>query len=149
MKVLLLADVQGTGKKGAIVNVSDGYARNYLMPKKLAAEATPAAIKEIERKRALEDKREQERRAEALERASALRGQVIAIRAKGGEKGRLYGSVTGQEIADALKEQHGVELDKRKIECDPIRQAGDVEITLRLYTGVTTSMTVRVESVWK
>ena len=145
MKVILLADVQGTGKKDAIVNVSDGYARNLLFPKKLAVEATPNAVREIERKRAAEEKQEQERKAEALEKASALRGKIIHMKAKGGEKGRLYGSITSQEVADALKQQHGVDIDKRRIECDPIRHGGETDITIRLYTGITTPMKVHVE----
>lgn len=149
MKVILLCDVPGSGKKGAMVNVSDGYARNLLFPRKLAVEATPTAVKEIERKRAIEEKQEQERRTEAMEKANALRGKVIRLKAKGGETGRLYGSVTSQEIATALKEQHGIEVDKRKIECDPIRQAGDADITIWLYSGITTPMKVHVEAVAK
>ena len=145
MKVILLADVQGTGKKDAIINVSDGYARNLLFPRKLAVEATPSAVSEIERKRAIEDKLEQERRAEALEKAAFLRGKTIRIQAKGGETGRLYGSITSQEIADALKSQHQIDVDKRKIECEPLRQAGESEIVVRLYTGITTPMKVLVE----
>ena len=149
MKVILLTDVQGTGKKDAIVNVSDGYARNLLFPRKLAVEATPNAMKEIERKRATEERLEQERRGEALERANSLRGKTIVVQARGGEKGRLYGSITSQEIATALKEQHHVEIDKRKIECEAIRQAGEVEITVRFYTGITAPMKVLVESISK
>lgn len=149
MKIILLADVKGTGKKNDILNISDGYARNFLFPKKLAMEATPAAVKEIERRRAQEDKLEQERRAEAVEKAALLRGKVISMTAKGGEKGRLYGSITTQEIADALKAQHGVEVDKRKIECEPIRQAGDVDITVWVYSGITTTMKVHVEAIAK
>jgi large subunit ribosomal protein L9 len=149
MKVILLCDVKGTGKKSEILNVSDGFARNYLFPRKWAMEATPGAVKEIERKHALEAKQEQERREAAMEKAAALRGKVIRITAKGGEKGRLYGSITSQEIVDALKAQHGIEIDKRKIECDPIRQAGDVEISVWVYSGITTPMTVHVEAVAK
>ena len=105
MKVILLADVKGTGKKEEIVNVSDGYARNFLFPKKLAVESTPGAAKEIERKKAAERQREMERRAEAEKKAGALRGKVITVKAKCGAQGRLYGSITAQEIAEALAEQ--------------------------------------------
>ena len=112
-------------------------------------EATPGAVKEIERKHALEAKQEQERREAAMEKAAALRGKVIHITAKGGEKGRLYGSITSQEIAEALKAQHGIEIDKRKIECEPIRHAGDMEISVWIYSGITTPMTVHVEAVAK
>ena len=137
MKVILLCDVKGSGKKDDVINVSDGYARNYLFPRKWAVEATPGAVKEIERKHANEEKLERERRAAAEEVAKGLKGKVITLKVKAGAQGRLYGSITSQEIAAALKEQHGVEVDKRKIECDPIRQAGDVDINVVVYTGVT------------
>lgn len=145
MKVILLCDVKGSGKKDDILNVSDGYARNFLFPRKWAAEATPAAVKEIERKRAAEEKLEAERRHQAQQTADALRGKVITLQVKCGEKGRLYGSITSQEIAAALKVQHGVEIDKRKIECDPIRQTGEVDINVWIYAGITTPMKVNVQ----
>ena len=145
MKVILLADVKGTGKKQAIVNVSDGYARNFLFPKKLAMEATPGAAKEIERKQAAERQREMERRAAAEKKAASLRGKVIHVPAKCGAQGRLYGSVTGQEIADALRAQHGVEVDKRKIDlAEPIRTVGETEVQVKLYPEISAKMTVRV-----
>ena len=144
MKVILLTDVKGTGKKSDIVSVSDGYARNYLFPRKWASEATPAAVKEVERKRALEEKLEAERRAEAESRAAALKGKTIHLVARCGEKGRLYGSITTQEVADALKAQHGVEVDKRKIDCEAIRQTGEYEASVWLYSGVTVKMKVDV-----
>lgn len=144
MKVILTCDVKGTGKKNEILNVSDGFARNYLFPRKWAAEATPAAVKEIERKHALEEKMEAERREEAEQRAASLKGKTIQITAKCGEKGRLYGSITVQEIADALREQHGVDVEKRKIECEPIRQTGEYEATVWVYSGITVKMKVAV-----
>lgn len=145
MKVILLADVKGTGKKQDIVNVSDGYARNFLFPKKLAMEATPGASKEIERKQAAERQREIERRTAAEKKAASLRGKVITVVAKCGAQGRLYGSVTGQEIAAALNAQHGVEVDKRKIDLsDPIRTVGETEVIVKLYPEVSAKMTVRV-----
>jgi len=149
MKVILLCDVKGSGKKDDVINVSDGFARNYLFPRKWAVEATPGAVKEIERKRANEEKLERERRAAAEEVAKGLKGKVITLKVKAGAQGRLYGSITSQEIAVALKEQHGVEIDKRKIECDPIRQAGDVDINVVVYTGVKAAMKVHVEAVAK
>ncbi len=145
MKVILLQDVKGSGTKNQVLNVSDGFARNFLFPKKLAVEATDNAVKEIERKKAVEEKKEQERKETALAKAKELRGKVIKIAAKCGDTGRLYGSITAQEIADALKEQHGIEVDKRKIELkDPIRQLGDVKVALWVYAGITTEMTVSV-----
>jgi len=145
MKVILLADVKGTGKKQEIVNVSDGYARNFLFPKKLAIEATAGASKEIERKQAAERQREMERRAAAEKKAASLRGKVITVVAKCGAQGRLYGSVTGQEIAAALQAQHGVEVDKRKIDlAEAIRTVGETEVIVKLYPEVSAKMTVRV-----
>ena len=102
MKVILLCDVKGTGKKSEILTVSDGFARNYLFPRKWATEATPNAVKEIEHKHALEEKLEAERRDEASKKAASLKDKVIQIAAKCGDKGRLYGSITTQEVADAL-----------------------------------------------
>lgn len=147
MKVILLCDVKGTGKKDDVLNISDGFARNYLFPRKWAVEATPGAVKEIERKRANEAKLEQERREAAQKLADSLKGKVINLKVKCGDKGRLYGSITSQEIADALKEQHGVEIDKRKLECETIRQIGDVTASVWLYNGITASMKVHVEPV--
>ncbi|MBP3644884.1 MAG: 50S ribosomal protein L9 [Clostridia bacterium] len=149
MKVILLCDVKGSGKKDDIINVSDGFARNYLFPRKWAVEATPGAVKEIERKRANEEKLERERRAAAEEIAKSLKGKVINIKAKCGSQGRIYGSITSQEVAVGLKEQYGVDIDKRKIECDPIRQVGDVDINVVVYTGIKAPMKVHVEGVTK
>ena len=133
MKVVLLKDVKNVGKRDDILTVSDGYARNFLFPQKLAVEATPGAMKEIQRKRAAQDAREAEMLAEAKNKAASLKDKVIALEVKCGDKGRLYGSVTSQEIAASLKEQYGLDLDKRKIDLkDPIRASGDVPVTLRL-----------------
>ncbi len=145
MKVILLCDVKGSGKKDDILNVSDGYARNFLFPKKWAVEATPGAVKEIERKRANEEKLERERRDAAQKVAESIRGQMITLKVKCGAQGRLYGSITNQEIADALKEQFGVEVEKRRIECEPIRQTGDVIMEVKVYSGISANMKLRVE----
>ena len=145
MKVILTADVKGVGKKQEIVNVSDGYARNLLFPRKLAMDATPGAAKELEKKQAAERARETERRLAAEKKAGSLRGKVITVIAKCGAQGRLYGSVTGAEIAQALNEQHGVEVDKRKIDlAEPIRTVGETEVIVKLYPEISAKMTVRV-----
>ncbi len=145
MKVILLEDVKNVGKKQEIVNVSDGYARNFLFPKRLAMEATPGAAKEVERKQAAQRARETERRLAAEKKAGSLRGKVINVVAKCGAQGRLYGSVTGAEIAEALKNQHGVEIDKRKIDlAEPIRTVGETEVVVKLYPEISAKMTVRV-----
>ena len=150
MKVVLLKDVKNVGKRDDILTVSDGYARNFLFPQKLAAEATPGALKEIQRKRAAQDAREAELLAEAKDKAAALKDQVIALEVKCGEKGRLYGSVTAAEVADALEKQHGVKVDKRKIDIgEPIRETGMRTISVWLYSGVTTPMKLDVQPIKK
>ncbi len=150
MKVVLLKDVKNVGKRDDILTVSDGYARNFLFPQKLAAEATPGALKEIQRKRAAQDAREAEQLAEAKQKADALKDKVITLEVKCGEKGRLYGSVTSAEVAEALEKQHGVKVDKRKIEIgDPIRETGIRTISVWLYSGVTTPMKLDVQPIRK
>ena len=145
MKVVLLKDVKSIGKRDDIVTVSDGYARNFLFPQKLAAEATPGALKEIQRKRAAQDAREAEQLAEAKNKAAALQNKVITLEVKCGSQGRLYGSVTSAEVAEALEKQHGITVDKRKIDIgDPIRETGVRTISVWLYSGVTTEMKLDV-----
>ena len=150
MKVVLLKDVKNMGKRDDIVNVSDGYARNFLFPQKLAAEATPGTLKEIERKRAAQDAREAELKAEAQAKAELLKNKVIVLEVKCGDKGRLYGSVTSAEVAEALEQQHGIKADKRKIDIgDPIRETGVREISVWLYSGITTKMKLDVQPIKK
>ena len=150
MKVVLLKDVRNMGKRDDILTVSDGYARNFLFPQKLAVEATPGTLKEIERKRAAQDAREAELRAEAQAKAELLKNKVIVLQVKCGEKGRLYGSVTSAEVAEALEKQHGIKADKRKIDIgDPIREVGMREISVWLYTGITTKMKLDVQPIAK
>ena len=150
MKVVLLKDVKNVGKRDDILNVSDGYARNFLFPQKLAVEAKPGTLKEIERKRAAQDAREAELKAEAMAKAELLKNKIITLEVKCGEKGRLYGSVTAQEVADALEKQHGIKADKRKIDIgDPIRETGIREISVWLYSGITTRMKLDVQPLKK
>ena len=146
MKVILLQDVKGSGKKDQIVEVSDGYARNFLLPRKLAREATDGGA---QRRGARPQRRESTARPCASptprEKARALKGKVIQITARGGEGGKLYGTVTNDQIAQALKAQHGVEVDKRRIEPEePIKTAGQALCTVRLTAGVSTRMLVNV-----
>ena len=148
MKVILLQDVKDIGKKDDIVNVSDGYARNFLFPRKWAMEATENAVKVVERKREAERRKEAEARAAAEQIASKLKNKVVILKVKCGEKGRLYGSVTAQEVADAIKAGYGVDVDKRKVEIkDPVRQLGDYEVTVRLYPNVSSRMLLRVKNI--
>ena len=150
MNVVLLKDVKNVGKRNDILTVSDGYARNFLFPQKLAAEATPGALKEIQRKRAAQDAREAEMLAEAKDKAAALKDKTITLEVKCGDKGRLYGSVTAAEVAEALEKQHGVKVDKRKIDIgEPIRETGERTISVWLYSGVTTPMKLDVQPIKK
>ena len=145
MKVILLQDVKGKGKKGQILEVSDGYARNFMLPKKMAIEATTDAINTVK----MNDKATQERiareKAEALATSRKLREMTVVVKAKGGGAGRLFGSVTNQEIADALSKT-GVKLDKRKIVIsDPIKNVGTYTVTCKLGYEITAPLTVKIE----
>ena len=147
MKVILLKDIKGTGKKDQILEVSDGFGRNYLLPRKLAVEATSEALNSIEKSKSAAKHREDVKKNDAETAARELKGKTVTVKVRAGENGRLYGSITTQEIADALKAQHGVELDKRKIELDEkIGFVGQTTVTLKLYTGVTTKMNLIVEA---
>ena len=145
MKVILLQDVKGKGKKGQMLEVSDGYARNFMLPKKLAIEATPDAINTMR----MNDKATQERiareKAEALATSKKLREMTVIVKAKGGGAGRLFGSVTNAEIADALAKQ-GVKLDKRKIVLsETIKSVGTYTATCKLGYEITAPLTVKIE----
>ena len=146
MKVILLQDVKGKGKKGQMIEVSDGYARNFMLPKKLAIEATADAINTMR----MNDKATQERiakeKAEALALSKQLREMTLVVTAKGGGAGRLFGSVTNQEIADALKAKSGITLDKRKIViADTIKSVGTYTVNCKLGYEITAPLTVKIE----
>ena len=146
MKVILLQDVKGKGKKGQLLEISDGYARNFLLPRKLAVEATADAMntKKMNDKAAAE--KEAKERAEALEISKQLRDTQLVVTAKGGGAGRLFGSVTNQEIADALKAKTGITLDKRKIVvADPIKSVGTYTVQCKLGYEITAPLTVKIE----
>ena len=145
MKVILLQDVKGKGKKGQMLEVSDGYARNFMLPKKLAIEATPDAINTMR----MNDKATQERiareKAEAMAIAKQLRELTVTVTAKGGGNGRLFGSVTNQEIADALAKQSGIKLDKRKIVMnETIKNVGTYTATCKLGYEISAPLTVKI-----
>ena len=137
MKVLLLADVKGKGKKDQIVNVSDGYARNFLFPKKLAVEADAKALADAKTKEAAKEYKIEQDRAAAKELAGKLEAIVVKIKATAGADGRLYGSITTADIAEALQAQHGIQLDKRKIVTDgAIKAHGSYTLTVKLYPEI-------------
>ena len=146
MKVILLQEIKGTGKKDQIMEISDGYARNFLLPRKMAKEATAEALNALEKSKGADRHREEVRRQEAEAKARELKGKVIQLEVKGGDNGKLYGAVTNDQIAQALKEQHGIEVDKRKLEPEePIKTAGQTFVTLKLMAGITTRMIVNVK----
>ena len=145
MKVILLKDIKGTGKKDQIIEASDGYARNFLFPKGLAREANATNLNAIENAKSAQKHREDVERAKAEEIRKEISGKVIRITARGAEGGKLYGSVTAQEIADALNKQYGVKVEKRRIDVANIRNAGDFTVNVWLYAGITAEMTAKVE----
>ena len=148
MKVILLQDVKGKGKKGQMLEVSDGYARNFMLPRKLAVEATPDAINTMK----MNDKATQERiareKAAAMETAKKLRAMTLVVKAKGGGAGKLFGSVTNQEIADALKANAGITLDKRKLViAEPIKNVGTYTVQCKLGYEINAPLTVKIEEI--
>ena len=146
MKVILLQDVKTKGKKGQMIEVSDGYARNFMLPRKLAIEATADAVNTMR----MNDKATQERiareKAEAMEISKKLREMTVTVSAKGGGNGKLFGSVTNQEVAEALKAASGITLDKRKIVIsDPIKNVGTYTVTCKLGYEITAPLTVKIQ----
>ena len=146
MKVILTQDVKGKGKKGQMLEISDGYARNYLLPRKLAVEATADAVNTMRMNDKAAAEKAAKERAQALETSHKLREMTLVVTAKGGGAGRLFGSVTNQEIADALKAKSGIVLDKRKIVIsDPIKNVGTYTVTCKLGYEITAPLTVKIE----
>ena len=145
MKVILLQDVRGKGKKGQMLEVSDGYARNYMLPRKIAMEATADAINTMRMNDKATQERQARERAEAMELAKRMKAMTLTVYAKGGGAGRLFGSVTSQEIADALQSQ-GITLDKRKIVIDePIKNVCTYTIRCKLGYEITAQLTVQIQ----
>ena len=145
MIVILKRDVKGTGKAGEIVKVSDGYARNMLLPKGYAMEATKGNVRDLEKAKERQKEEEAEKKAKAIELKEKLEKTSVTIRAKAGEGGRLFGAVTTKDIADAMERDLGIKMDKKKISIDqPIKNLGEFEAKLKLYTDVNGSLTVKV-----
>ena len=146
MKVILLQDVKGKGKKGQMLEVSDGYARNFMLPKKLAIEATADAINTMRMNDKAAAEKAAKERAEAMEISKQLRDMTLVVTAKGGGAGRLFGSVTNAEIADALAKNTGIKLDKRKIVMsDPIKNVGTYTVQCKLGYEITAPLSVKIE----
>ncbi len=146
MKIILTQDVPELGRMGEMREVADGYARNYLIPKGMAVPATPGAIKQVELKRKAEEKRAARLRLEAQELAQRLGRLTLTFRAKVGESERLYGSITSAHIVEAIQEQTGQAIDKRKVELEhPIRKLGEHQVAIKLMPDVTAQVRVVVE----
>lgn len=145
MKIILLKDVKELGKGGELVNSKDGYARNFLFPRGLAIEATPANLRKWEEENKKLANKKQEEENEALKLKAKIEGLTVTLTGKGGEGGRLFGSITSKDIADGLLAQHKVEIDRRKIELkDNIKIIGLQEIDVRVYPEVTAKLKVNV-----
>jgi large subunit ribosomal protein L9 len=146
MKVILLQDVKSLGKKGQIVNVSDGYARNFVLPKKLGVEATEKNKNDLKLQQQHEDKLAAEKLQDAKDLAAKLEALQIVVTMRKGEGDRVFGSISSKEIAEAAKKQHGLELDKKKIQMDdPIRAFGMHEVAIKLHPQVTGRLYVLVK----
>jgi len=148
MKVILEQDVKGKGKRGQMIEVSDGYARNFLLPKKLAKEATADNVNTMRMNDKATQERQAKERAEALEISNKMRSFTVIVTAKGGGAGKLFGSITSTEIAEALKAQQKIDLDKRKLVlADPIKNVGTYTVKCKLGYDITGELTVEVREI--
>ena len=145
MKVILLEDVKGLGKKGDLVNSKTGYARNFLFPKELAIEATPANMKKWEEDMKEKETKMQKEKEQALELKAKLERTTVELKGKGGEGGRLFGSITSKDIAEALEKQYKISIDKKKIELkENIKTSGITDVEVRVYPEITANLKVNV-----
>lgn len=144
MKVVLTQDVKGLGKKGELVSTSDGYARNFLFPRKLAVEANSQALSELKNREASEKHRIDTEIAAAKANAEKLQGKTVKLSAKAGANGKLFGSVTAKDVATVISKEIGVQLDKRKVVVEDIKTFGTYPVEVKLYNGISASMFVMV-----
>ena len=147
MIVILNKDVKGTGKAGDVVKVSDGYARNMLIPKGLATEATQGNIRHLEKQKAIAAEKKAEEKAAAKKQAEKIGKLTVTIKTKAGDGGKIFGSITSKDIAEGLKSQHGIEVYKKKIQLSsPIKQTGEMSVDIKLYSEVSAELKVKVEA---
>jgi len=144
MKVILLQDIKDLGKQGQLVNVSDGYARNYLFPRKLAKEANAQAMREFKNREAAEKSRIAREQQAARDAAELLRGKTVKLSAKAGSSGKLFGSVTAKEIAEQIQKSFAIEVDKRKVTVEDIKNYGTYSVEVKLYSGISAELYVVV-----
>lgn len=142
MKVILLQDIKNMGKKGDVVNASDGYARNYLFPRNLAQEATTENLHIVNQKKENERKKKLAELEAAQALAEKLKGKEIKVAVKCGDNGRLFGAITNKDVADSIKKQYNIDIDKKKVVVDTIKQTGVYDVELKLYAEVSTKMKV-------
>ncbi len=147
MKVILLADVKGHGKKGELCNVSDGYARNFLFPKKLAVEADSTALNDLKNREASKAHHKQEEINAAKATAEALEGKTVTIKAKAGSNGKLFGSVTSKEIALEIENSLKIKIDRKKMQVADIKNFGEYTAEIKLYQGITAKVNVVVTGI--
>lgn len=145
MKIILLQDEKKLGKKGDIIDVNDGYARNYILPKKIGIEANPKNLNDLKLKKASEERKAKEQLEAAKALAETLETKLVEVKIKTGSDGRVFGSISGKEIAAACQEQFGIEIDKKKLQMnDSIKNVGDHEVLVKLHPGVTAKLHVKV-----
>jgi large subunit ribosomal protein L9 len=145
VKVILKQDIKGVGKAGSVADVAEGYGRNYLLPRGLAAEATVGSLAQLAGQRVAKERRDEKALAEARALAATLASKPLEIKAKGGERGKLFGAVTNAQVADALHAAFGIDIDRHKIDLpEPIKAAGEYACTVKLAHGVNARVTVRV-----
>ncbi|HHY42614.1 MAG TPA: 50S ribosomal protein L9 [Thermoanaerobacterales bacterium] len=145
MKVILLEDVKKLGKKGDLVDVSDGYARNFLFPRNLAKEATEGSLKQLKQEKDALAKKKQKELEQAKELAKVLSNTTVTLKVKAGEQGKLFGSVTSKDISEALKKQYNIEVDRRKIELqEPIKSLGSYKVDVKLAPEVDAKLSVKI-----
>ncbi len=146
MKVILKEDVKGLGNKESLVNVSDGYARNFLIPRGLAVEASSTNMNVMKTKKEAEKSKKDRELAQAKELAEKINKTVVTLKAKAGENGKLFGSITTKDIVDALKKEHSIDIDKKKLNVsDSIKALGTYDAEVKLYPGVSGKLTVKIE----
>ena len=145
MKIILKQDVKGLGRKEEIVNASDGYAKNYLIPRVIAVEATVGNVNEAKNKQQAAKDKKQRELEQAKEFAARLENKTVTIKARAGDSGKLFGAISGKDIADAIKSQYDAEVDKKKIVLhEPIKTAGEHQLEIRVYAGVTVNINVNI-----
>ena len=143
MIVILNKDIKGTGKAGDVVKVSDGYARNMLIPKGWATEATEGNVRNLEKQKAVAAEKKAQEKAQAQAHAEKIKALSVTIKTKAGDGGKIFGSITSKDIAEALKEQHKITVDKKKIQlANPIKMTGELDVAIKLYPEVSTTLKV-------